>query len=69
MNRFRHPVACAEILEQSVGAGNRVGIGLSFWSARPHRLAESFPELLKSVQIRALRQPYSYSVPSPHRLL
>ncbi len=25
---------CAEILEQSVGARNQVGIGLSYWLAR-----------------------------------
>jgi hypothetical protein len=31
----------AEILEQSMGARNRIGIGLSYRSARLHRLAES----------------------------
>ncbi len=33
----------ARILEQSMGARNRVGIGLSYWPARLHRLAESVP--------------------------
>jgi hypothetical protein len=36
-------VACAGILEQSMGARNRVGIGLSYWPARLHRLEESIP--------------------------
>jgi hypothetical protein len=31
----------AGILEQSMGARNRVGIGLSHWPARLHRQAES----------------------------
>jgi hypothetical protein len=31
------------ILEQSVGARNRVGIGLSYLTARLHRLAELIP--------------------------
>jgi hypothetical protein len=34
---------CDGILEQSMGARNRVGIGLSYWPARLHRLAESIP--------------------------
>jgi hypothetical protein len=42
----------AGILQQSMGARNRVGIGLSYWSARLHRLAESIPELLKSLKIQ-----------------
>ncbi len=33
----------AGILEQSMGARNRVGIGLSYRPARPHRLADSIP--------------------------
>jgi hypothetical protein len=33
---------CAGILEQSMGARNRVGIGLPYRPARLHRLAESF---------------------------
>ncbi len=33
----------AKILEQSLGAGNRVGIGLTYRPARLHRLVESFP--------------------------
>jgi hypothetical protein len=48
----------AGILEQSMGARNRVGIGLSYRSARLHRLAEltmkSILGLLKSLKIRAL---------------
>jgi hypothetical protein len=35
----------------SVGARNRVGIGLSYWRARFHRLAESIPGLIKSLKI------------------
>jgi hypothetical protein len=31
---------CAGILEQSLWAGNRVGIGLSHWPDRLYRLAE-----------------------------
>jgi hypothetical protein len=33
--------SCAGILEHSMGARNREGIGLSYWPARLHRLAES----------------------------
>ncbi len=33
----------AGILEQSMGAGNRLGVGLSYRPARLHRLAESIP--------------------------
>jgi hypothetical protein len=36
-----------------MGARNRVGIGLSYWPARLHRLAELIPGLLKSLKIRA----------------
>jgi hypothetical protein len=35
--------ALLEFLEQSMGARNRVGIGLSTRPARLHRLAESIP--------------------------
>ncbi len=50
---------CAGILEQSMGARSRVGIGLSYQPARLHRLAESIPlesvpGLLKRLQIRPL---------------
>jgi hypothetical protein len=44
----------AGILGQSMGARNRVGIGLSYRTARLHRLAEtleSIPWLLKSLKI------------------
>ncbi len=34
---------CTGILEHSMGARNRVGLGLSYQSARLHRLAESIP--------------------------
>jgi hypothetical protein len=34
---------CAGISKQSMGARNRVGIGLSYWPARLHRLAELIP--------------------------
>ncbi len=35
--------ACDEIFKQSMGGGNRVGIGLSYRPARLHRLAELIP--------------------------
>jgi hypothetical protein len=44
----------AGILKQSMGARNRVGIGLSYRSVRLHRLAESIPGLLKSIKIKSL---------------
>ncbi len=44
----------AGIFKQSMGARNRVGIGLSYRLARLHRLAESIPGLLKCLKIRAL---------------
>ncbi len=49
----------AGIFKQSMGARNRVGIGLSYHPARLHRLAESIPwnrflGILKGLQIRAL---------------
>jgi hypothetical protein len=31
---------CAGIFKQSMGARNRLGIGLSYWPSRLHRLAE-----------------------------
>jgi hypothetical protein len=34
-------VACAEILEQAMGARDRTGIELSYRPARLHRMAES----------------------------
>ncbi len=43
---------CAGILEQSKGVRNQVGIGLSYPSARLHRLAESIPGLLKGLKYR-----------------
>ncbi len=62
-------LSCAGILEQSIGARNRVGIGLSYRPTRARickrlrspgidsanlpNLAESIPELLKRLQIRA----------------
>jgi hypothetical protein len=52
-------ISSAGILEQSMGARNRAGRGLSYRTARLHRLAESIawkgfliiPELLKSLKI------------------
>jgi hypothetical protein len=41
----------AGILEQSKGARNRLGVGLSYLPARLNRLAESIPGLLKSLKI------------------
>jgi hypothetical protein len=34
---------CAGIFKQSLGARNQVGLGLSYWPARLHRLAELIP--------------------------
>jgi hypothetical protein len=42
-NRFRG--IGIRILEQFMGARNRVEIGLSYWPARLHRLAELIPPL------------------------
>jgi hypothetical protein len=42
----------AGILEQSMGARNRVAIGLSYPPTRLHRLVESIPGLLKSLKYR-----------------
>ncbi len=39
------------ILEQSIGARNRVGIGLLYRPTRLHRLAESILGFLKSLKI------------------
>ncbi len=41
----------AGILEQSMGARKRVGIGLSYRLVRQHRLAESIPGLLKNLKL------------------
>jgi hypothetical protein len=41
----------SEILEQSMGDSNQVGIGFVYHPARLHRLAESFPGLSKSLTI------------------
>ncbi len=46
---------CAGIFEQSMGAKNRVGIGLSYWPTRLHRLAESIPGLFESFKILSLK--------------
>jgi hypothetical protein len=52
------PPACAGIFEQSMEAGNRVGIGLSYRHARLQRRGidslESIPWLLKGLKIRSL---------------
>ncbi len=48
----------AGILGQYMGSRNRVGIGLSYRPARLHRLVESIPGLLKSLQIPSLVKPY-----------
>jgi hypothetical protein len=44
---FKYPYGeyGAGILKQSMGAGNRVGIGLSYLPARLHRLAEFIPRI------------------------
>jgi hypothetical protein len=50
---FLAHVSCgAEIFKQSMGAWNRVGIGISYRPARLHRLAELIPGLHKSLKIR-----------------
>jgi hypothetical protein len=36
-------LACARIFKQSMGARNRVGLGLSYRPAKPHRLAKLIP--------------------------
>jgi hypothetical protein len=43
----------AGIFKQSLGARNRVGIGLSNRAARQHRLSELIPGLHKRLKIRA----------------
>jgi hypothetical protein len=43
----------AGILEQSMGARNRIRLELSYRPARLYGLAESLARLLKSLQIRA----------------
>jgi hypothetical protein len=53
LNQVHFTVYSAGIFYQSMEAGNRVGIGLSYRPARLHRLAdfdslESIPGLLKS---------------------
>ncbi len=50
---------CAEVVEQSMGARNRVGIGLSYRPARFRRLAGWAPEMFKntgSEQERGLKE-------------
>ncbi len=51
LSRFMEP--SAGIFKQSMGARNRVGIGLSYLPARLHRLAELVPwnEFLGSLQV------------------
>jgi hypothetical protein len=52
----------AKFFKQSMGARNRVGIGLSYRPARLHRLAElipwNIPGLHKRLKIRALYTPH-----------
>jgi hypothetical protein len=59
--------ACAGILEQSMGARNRVGIGLSYRPARLHRLAELIPwnRFLKSLKILALYSSLALKAAGP----
>jgi hypothetical protein len=42
------------VLQFSMGARKRTGIGLSYRPARLHRLAESIPGLPKSLKIQSL---------------
>ncbi len=54
--QLTHPaIKSAGILEQSMGARNRVGIGLSYRPSRLHRQAESIPGLLKSLEIPSMQ--------------
>ncbi len=60
----------AGILEQSMGARNRVGTGLSYRPARLRRLAESIPGLLKSLKyclwVRSQHPPTQWNLsPGP----
>jgi hypothetical protein len=60
----------AGILEQSMGAGNRVGTGLSYRPARLRRLEESIPRLLKSLKyclwVRSQHPPTQWNLsPGP----
>jgi hypothetical protein len=68
-------VAGAGICKQSMGASNRVGVELSYRPGRLHWLAEFISwdryQYLGSLKVKyvvraPVRQPYSYSVPSPH---
>jgi hypothetical protein len=58
----RDSPARAGILEQSMGARNRVGIGLSHRPARLHRLAESIPwnRFLGSLKVKKYRHRLAY---------
>jgi hypothetical protein len=49
----------AGIFKQSMGARNRAGIGLSYWSARLHKLAESIPHLRKTLKVPSLCRNFS----------
>jgi hypothetical protein len=51
------------ILEQSMAARSRVGIGLSYRPHRLHRLAESISGLLKSFKIPSLKSKICDTVP------
>ncbi len=46
---------CARILEQSMGARNHVGIGLSYRPDRLHWMGEAIPGVLKSLKTWALQ--------------
>jgi hypothetical protein len=50
-------MCCAGTFEQSMGARNRVGIGLLYRTARLHWMAESIPGLLQSFKISYLTSP------------
>jgi hypothetical protein len=56
----------------TLGAGNRVGIGLLYWPARLHSLAELVPgnRFLGSLKVKKFGLWYEYSVYSrriPHK--
>jgi hypothetical protein len=57
-------VACAGILNISIGPRNRVGIWLAYRPAKLHRLVESISGLLKSLKISSLAGRYDNPIPT-----
>jgi hypothetical protein len=65
LSRSLYLNTCAEILEQSIGARNLVGIGLSYRPARLNRQAESIRGILKSFKIPKSLNAFRSSRPPP----